>query len=129
MKHVNTIRWTAIGLHTIVMIFGLAIGPLATNFDPLQALAQSKSDPSLERAMLLSVLVVVGNLFGATLLASPLFKSLGGTYSILAYEILFLAATLAFLSVDFSIASGVIVLSLLYVASVRRKAVGAQSMG
>jgi hypothetical protein len=72
--------------------------------------------------MLLALLVSLGNLTGAALVASPLYRSIGGVYGILVFEVLLLGASVAFLSMDFSIASTVIVLALLYVAFLKARA-------
>src|SRR5438128_1649817 len=91
MDKIRAIRWTMIGLHFIVLIFGLVIGVLTTNLDLSEAMNQARADPALQRALLLATLVVGGNLVGAFLLLSPLFKSFLGICCLLAYEIAFLA--------------------------------------
>lgn len=121
MDKPNAIRWTTIGLHTIVLIFGLVIGALTTNFDVLGAIAQARTDSALQQALLLCALVVGGNLLGAILLLSRLFKSFAGICFLLIYEIVFLVASLKFLSLDYSVVLGAIVLSLLYTAQLQKR--------
>lgn len=121
MDKAKAIRWTAIGLHTIVFIFGVVIGALTTNFDVLGALAQARADSALEQALRLCALIVGGNLLGAILLLSRLFESFTGICFLLIYEVAFLVVSFTFLSLDYSVVLGVIVASLLYAAGLQRK--------
>lgn len=122
MDSVSVIRWVAVGLHGIVLAFGLFVVVVLVNGDLLAAISLADTDSALKQALLISLLVIGGNALGIVMLLTPLFKSFLGICLLLGYEIVFLAASLVFLSLDYSLVIGIIVVGLLYVAGVRKKA-------
>jgi hypothetical protein len=120
MGTATAIRWIAIGLHTIVAIFGVVMVGIATGLDVMDALRRSASDLNLQKLLFLALIVVGGNLIAAVLIATRLFSSQSGIYILLGYEFIFLLASLAFLSFDYSIVTGIVIAGLLYVAKERQ---------
>jgi hypothetical protein len=121
-KNVAAARWTAIGLHVIVLIFGLVVGLGTIGLDPLEAVRHAKKDPNFQQVVLLFGLIVGGNLIGGVLLLTRLFKSSAGVCWLLGYELIFLAASMLYSALEYRIVVGVIILALLYVLVLRRKA-------
>ena len=122
MDSVSVIRWVAVGLHGIVLAFGFFVVAVLINGNLPAAITLADTDPALKQALLISLLVIGGNALGIVLLLTPLFKSFLGICLLLGCEIAFLAASLVFLSFDYSLVIGIIVGGLLYVAGVRKKA-------
>lgn len=120
LSTLNLIRWAAIGLHTIVIVFALAVTSHILDFDISGTIERSASDPAFKRVLLLFGLVIAGNLLGLGLLISRLFDTFRGICVVLAYEFLFLLATLLFLTLDYTVVLILIVGGLIYVAHERR---------
>jgi hypothetical protein len=121
MKNIALVRWTTIGLHVIVLIFGVVIGLATIGLNPLEAMRAAEADPAFKRVLLLLGIVVGGNLVGALLLLTDLFRSSSGLYWLLGYEIIFLFASISFLSIEYTIVIGAIVAALLYAIVVQRR--------
>jgi hypothetical protein len=114
MTNIAPIRWATVGLHVIVLIFGVVVGVATIGLDPSEAIRAAEADPNFKRVLFLVSIVVGGNLLGALLLLTRLFTSSAGLRWILGYEIIFLIISITFLSIEYTIAIGVIVAALLY---------------
>ena len=121
MDKIGIIRWIAIGLHGIVLAFALFVTFALTGGDIVAAFTLSKTDAALSHALLLSALLIGGNVLGIILLLMPLFASFIGSCVLVAYELAFLVASFLFLSPDYSFIIGIVVCALLYAASTRWK--------
>jgi len=119
MKSEKTIRLTAIVLHAIVLLFGIAVVTLVTGLDVTAALAKSAQDLTFRRMLEVGAVIILGNLAGLVLICSPLFKSKAGLYAIVLSEIAFLGICVAFLSIEYSVAPAVAIICLLAVAKHR----------
>ena len=120
MHRAAAIRWIAVGLHAVVLIFGVVILGMTTGIDVAGALRRSYEDPILQKIFLLTAIVVGGNLIGAILIGSRLFNSRTGIYALLGYEITFLLVSLPLLSIDYSVVIAFVIAGLLYVAKLKR---------
>jgi hypothetical protein len=114
LTNIAPIRWATVGLHVIVLIFGVVVGVATIGLDPSEAIRAAEADPNFKRVLFLVSIVVGGNLLGALLLLTRLFTSSAGLRWILGYEIIFLIISITFLSIEYTIAIGVIVAALLY---------------
>jgi hypothetical protein len=114
MTNIAPIRWATVGIHVIVLIFGVVVGVATIGLDPSEAIRAAEADPNFKRVLFLVSIVVGGNLLGALLLLTRLFTSSAGLRWILGYEIIFLIISITFLSIEYTIAIGVIVAALLY---------------
>jgi len=124
MNNIAAIRWTTIGLHVIVLIFGVVIGVATIGLNPSEAMRAAEADPAFKRVLLLFGILVGGNLIGALLLLSRLFKSSAGLRWLLGYEIIFLITSIGFLSIEYTIVIGAIVAALLYAVVLHRRSPG-----
>lgn len=121
MDTIGIIRWIAIGLHGIVLVFSLSVIFALTGGDIAASFVISEKDAALRQAMSLAVLVIGGNAVGVILLLTPLFRSFIGSCVLVGYEVAFLITSFIFLSFDYSLVIGVVTCALLYVANVRWK--------
>ena len=71
--------------------------------------------------MWLAGFVIAANIVGVILLLTPLFRTFAGSCLLIIYELIFLIASLVWLSVDYSIVIAIIAFALIYVAIERRK--------
>jgi hypothetical protein len=117
----------SIGLHVIVLVYGLVLGLATIGWDPAEIVRHAKADPDYKQVVLLTALIVGGNLVGAVLLLTGLFKSFVGVCWLIAYELVLLAASISLLALEYAIIVGVIVLALLFVLAARKRPSGARA--
>ena len=121
MTNLAAARLGAIGLHVIVVLFGLAVGISVGAPDLSEMMRYSDVLPEYQRVLVLLVLVPAANLVGAILLSTRLFKSFAGVRWLIAYETAYLVAAIWFLAPEFAVVAAMIVLALLYVLVLRKR--------
>jgi hypothetical protein len=120
LKKINTIKWLAMGIHSILFAFALMVGFVPTGGEVVSVFELSKADYALSHAFSLFGLLIIGNLLGIILLITPLYKTFAGSCVLVAYELALLIASIFFLSSDYSFFIGIIVCSLSYTAYIRK---------
>lgn len=121
MDKLSVVKWTAVALHGIVLIFAVFITFALVGDNVTESLVWGSSDFSARHPLVLVGLVIVANATGVILLLTPLLKSFTGGCIALAFEVSLLIFSLFFLSADFGVVSGAIASGVLFVVIVRFK--------
>ena len=121
MSNATALRWIAIALHGIVMVYAVLVLGAVMGWDFAQMGATPGTDPNSKRLLWLSALLIGGNALAIVLLLTPLFSSFFGSCMLVLYEAIFLATSVLWLALEYSIVIAIIAAGLIYVAVVRRK--------
>lgn len=115
----NLIRLFLIGMHSVVLIFTLLVVFSLTDGNVIQAFYFNGANSTYERALMITGFLIITNLLAIVLIMSQAFKKIGAISILVFCEIGILIYSCIYLSTDFSLIFGVIVITLLYEVKTR----------